>query len=75
VALATVGLALPGWGGAALAQWPPRVHLAGHAIATLTRADPVPGGEGLAELRMVQPVFMLQAHGPARLSLLATLNL
>ena len=39
------------------------------------RADPVPGGDGLAELRIVQPALMLQADGPARLSLLATLNL
>jgi hypothetical protein len=63
------------WGGPALAQGPPRVHLAGRAIAALTRADPVPGGEGLAELRIAQPALMLQADGPARLSLLATLNL
>jgi hypothetical protein len=51
------------------------VHLAGHAVAALTRADPVPGGEALAELRIVQPALMLQADGPARLSLLANLNL
>jgi hypothetical protein len=51
------------------------VHLAGQAIAALTRVDPVPGGEGLAELRIVQPALMLQASGPARLTLLATLNL
>jgi hypothetical protein len=35
----------------------------------------VPGGESLAELRAVQPALMLRADGPARLSLLATLNL
>jgi hypothetical protein len=35
----------------------------------------VPGGEALAELRVVQPALMLRADGPARLSLLATLNL
>jgi len=51
------------------------VHLAGHAVAALTRADPVPGGKGLAELRIVQPALVLRADGPARLSLLATLNL
>jgi hypothetical protein len=51
------------------------VHLAGHAVAALTRADPVPGGGGLAELRIVQPALVLQAEGPAYLSLLATLNL
>ena len=70
-----LGLALAAWGGSASAQWPPRVHLAGHAVAALTRADPVPGGEGLAELRIVQPALVLRADGPARLSLLATLNL
>jgi hypothetical protein len=51
------------------------VHLAGHAVAALTGADPVPGGEDLAELRLVQPALLLRADGPARLSLLATLNL
>jgi hypothetical protein len=35
----------------------------------------VPGGEGLAELRIVQPTLMLRAEGSAHLSLLATLNL
>jgi hypothetical protein len=35
----------------------------------------VPGGEGLAEFRIVQPSLLFQADGPARLSLLATLNL
>jgi hypothetical protein len=51
------------------------VHLAGRAVTALTGADPVPGGEGLAEFRIVQPALMLRADGPARLSLLATLNL
>ena len=41
----------------------------------LTHADPVPGGEGLTNLRVVQPTFMLRADGPERLSLVATLNL
>jgi len=57
------------------AQWPPRLHLAGHAVGALTHADPVPGGQGLTELRVVQPMLMLRADGPARLRLLATLNL
>jgi hypothetical protein len=35
----------------------------------------VPGGDGLAELRIVQPVLLLRADGPARLSLTSTLNL
>ena len=63
------------WGGPALAQWPPRVHLAGHAVAALTGADPVPGGDALAELRVVQPAIMLLVNGPARLILTSTLNL
>ena len=44
-------------------------------MAALTHADPVPGGQALAELRIVQPVLMFQADGPARLSLLASVNL
>jgi hypothetical protein len=51
------------------------VHFAGQAVAALTGADPVPGGRGLTELRIVQPVFLIRADGPARLSLLATLDL
>jgi len=70
-----LGLALPAWGAPGSAQWPPRVHLAGQAVAALTRADPVPGGEALAEFRIVQPTFMLRGEGPGRLSALATLNL
>ena len=66
---------IPGWAERAQAQWPPRLHLAGRAVAVLTRADPVPGGEALAELRIVQPTLMFQADGPARLRLLATLSL
>jgi hypothetical protein len=50
------------------------VHFSGQAVAALTGADPVPGGEGLTELRIVQPVLLIQARGPARLTLLATLN-
>jgi hypothetical protein len=59
----------------AAAQWPPRTHLVGHAVLALTHADPVPGGGNLTELRVVQPALMFRADGPARLSLLATLNL
>ncbi len=51
------------------------MRLAGQAVATLTRADPLPGGQAHAEFRIVQPALMLRADGPARLSLLATLNL
>lgn len=51
------------------------MRLAAHAVAALTRVDPVPGGAALTELRIVQPALMLHARGPARLSLLATLDL
>jgi hypothetical protein len=37
--------------------------------------DPVPGGDGLTELRLVQPSLHFRADGPALLTLLATLNL
>jgi hypothetical protein len=37
--------------------------------------DPVPGGGDLTELRAVQPALMLHVAGPARLRLLATLDL
>ncbi len=43
-------------------------------MAALTRVDPVPGLGDLTELRLVQPALMLRAIGPARLSLLATLD-
>ncbi|HEU4525020.1 MAG TPA: hypothetical protein VFR62_08355 [Gemmatimonadales bacterium] len=36
--------------------------------------DPVPGGDDLTELRLVQPALMGRVTGPARLSLLATLD-
>jgi hypothetical protein len=44
-------------------------------VAALTGADPVPGRGSLTELRLVQPALMLRAVGPARLRLLATLDL
>lgn len=49
--------------------------VAGQAILVLTRADPVPGGHPLTELRVVQPLLLL--HGTAaagRAWLHATLN-
>jgi hypothetical protein len=39
----------------------PWIRLAGQAIPILTRTDAVPRGAPLAELRLVQPVLMLQA--------------
>ena len=44
-------------------------------MAALTRVDPVPGTDDLTELRVVQPALMVRLAGPARLSLLATLDL
>ena len=57
------------------AQEPIRHHLSGQLVVALTGADPVPGGDALTELRVVQPALMLRLSGPARLGLLATLNL
>lgn len=51
------------------------MHVSAHAVAALTRVDPVPGGGDLTELRLVQPALMARLTGPARLSLLATLDL
>jgi hypothetical protein len=56
-------------------QAPVSAHLAAHAVAALTRVDPVPGATDLTELRVVQPALMARVAGPARLSLLATLDL
>ena len=56
-------------------QEPVRPHFAAHAVAALTRVDPVPGGGTLSELRLVQPALMLRLAGPARLGLVATLDL
>ena len=50
-------------------------QLSARAVAALTRVDPVPGGADLTELRLVQPAVMLRVSAPARLSLLATLDL
>jgi hypothetical protein len=48
----------------------------GRAIAAYTHVDPIPGGTSLNEIRIVQPVAMLQAHAwGGRLSFLATANL
>jgi hypothetical protein len=57
------------------AQSPVQARITGQAVIALTYADPVPGGHGLTELRVVQPAVMLRAAGPHRISFLATLNL
>jgi hypothetical protein len=56
-------------------QHPISVQVAAHAVAALTEVDPVPGGDDLTELRLIQPALMVRAAGPARLSLLATFDL
>jgi hypothetical protein len=58
------------------AQTSPWVRLGANAVPAYVRADPVPGGEPLGEVRLLQPAIM--AHGGAladRLRLTATLNL
>jgi hypothetical protein len=70
-----LGLALVAAARPLESQQPVSAHLAAHAVAALTRADPVPGGSDLTELRLIQPTLMLRVAGPARLSLLATLDL
>ena len=49
-------------------------HIAAQAVGALTRVDPVPGGGDLTEFRLVQPAIMAGVDGPARLSLLTTLD-
>jgi hypothetical protein len=51
------------------------VHLGAQAVVALERADPVPGGGSLAEVRVVQPVLHLSAGGLGPLRLTAVLNL
>ncbi len=60
-------------GAQAQAQWWARAG--GQAIPAYTAADPVPGGRELGELRVVQPVVVVEAGGPGRLRALAHLNL
>jgi hypothetical protein len=50
-------------------------HLAGQAVIALERADPIPGGGSLAELRVVQPALHLAAGAFGHLRLSAVLNL
>lgn len=55
-------------------QQPITAHIAAQAVGALTRVDPVPGGGDLTEFRLVQPAIMAGVDGPARLSLLTTLD-
>jgi hypothetical protein len=38
------------------------IDLSAHAIPVFTEVDPIPGGRSLSEIRLVQPVAMIQAH-------------
>jgi hypothetical protein len=49
-------------------------HFGAQAVVALERADPVPGGGSLAEVRVVQPVLHLSAGGLGPLRLTAVLN-
>jgi hypothetical protein len=51
------------------------VHAAAQAEVALERADPVPGGGALAELRVVQPALHVSAGALGHLRLSAVLNL
>jgi hypothetical protein len=59
----------------AAAQERPWVRAGAHAVAVWLRADPVPGGASLGEVRVVQPVGHLEAGVLSRVRLRATLNL
>ncbi len=72
--LATL-LLLPG-SAALAAQQAASLTVSGQAVAVLTRAEPIPGGNHLTEARLVQPVVMVHAQAlQGRLSGLGTLNL
>jgi hypothetical protein len=58
----------------ARAQERPWVRLGAQAIVVLEHADPVPGGDGLTELRVVQPALHLHAGALGRLRLTGMLN-
>ena len=60
---------------AARAQARPWVSVGGQAIVALERADPVPGGGSLSEVRVVQPALHLHAGALGRLRLTGMLNL
>lgn len=58
------------------AQLAPRVSIMGQGIVAMDHVNPVPGGGGLTEVRVVQPVMMLRASTLAgHLVGLGTLNL
>jgi hypothetical protein len=60
----------------ALAQVSPSLEIGAHGVLAYIRADPVPGGHPLGEVRLVQPTIMAQAGALSnRLRLLGTLSL
>lgn len=58
-----------------VAQEPSWAQVRAEVVPAWTAADPVPGGGGLTELRLVQPVVMMRAGALQRFRLIATLNL
>ena len=73
--LAVLGFLLAGVIGRARAQERPWARWSAQGIPLWTGADPVPGSGTLDEIRLVQPVGMLQAGWGAHLRLLGTLDL
>jgi hypothetical protein len=59
----------------AMAQARPWALVGGQAVAAYEGADPVPGGGGLGEIRVVQPVLMLHAGAFKRLRFTGVINL
>jgi hypothetical protein len=61
--------------GTSAAQDRPWVRLGARAVGAYEGADRVPGGQGLAEIRVVQPVVWLHAGAARRLELMGVVNL
>lgn len=72
--LVVLGLALLSAPGVR-AQERPWARVSGHAVATWTLAEPVPGGGRLGEIRLVQPTVVAEAGLLNRLRFIGTLNL
>jgi hypothetical protein len=70
--MALLALASPGQ---VAAQQRPWARVGAQAVMAYEHADRVPGGAGLGEVRVVQPVLMLHAGALGRLRLTGVLNL
>ena len=69
----TVALTLPSLASAQSSPW---IRFGANGVLLYTSADPVPHGRSLAEVRLVQPAFMVHAGALSnRLRFLATINL